>query len=164
MGRPRRRRRVEPPRREARLPASWITVEQIRDMRDALPEHAYRRFICNQVVGRESAWLQPGAWQQCAGQPEFEEGERIFVAVDLSGGAGRSDAAVVWVNDRLHVGVEIWTGEHDPHQEVAALVSELAERYQITELIFDFWRATALASEFEQRGLTVVSYPQPTAA
>jgi phage terminase large subunit-like protein len=141
-------------------PASWVTVEQIRDMRRALPDHAFRRFICNQWVGRESAWLQPGAWQACAGVPEFEPGERVWVAVDLSGGAGRSDTAVVWVNERLHVGVEIWTGEHDPQAEVAALLSELAEHFTVQELVLDFWRAAALASEFEQRGLTVVSYPQ----
>src|SRR5262249_40370246 len=36
----------------------------------------------------------------------------------------------------------------------------LAERFAVVELVLDFWRAAALASEFEQRGLTVVSYPQ----
>jgi phage terminase large subunit-like protein len=30
----------------------------------------------------------------------------------------------------------------------------------VAEIIFDFWRAAALASEFEERGLTVLSYPQ----
>jgi phage terminase large subunit-like protein len=141
-------------------PASWITVAGLRDQKDALPGHAFDRFHAGKIVGRQGAWLPAGAWQAVAGQTTFEPGERIWVGVDLSGGGGRSDTAVVWINEQLHVGCEIWSGEHDPTAEVAALIGELAERYSIAELVLDFWRASGLASEFEQRGLLVSSYPQ----
>jgi phage terminase large subunit-like protein len=141
-------------------PASWITTDALREQREALPDLAYRRFIANQWTARQGAWLPPGAWQACAGVPEFEPGERVWIGVDLSGGGGRSDTAVVWVNEHLHVGCEVWSGEHDASAEVAAFVGELADRYSVLELVLDFWRASQLASEFEQRGLTVVSYPQ----
>ncbi|HXH89706.1 MAG TPA: terminase large subunit [Gaiellaceae bacterium] len=141
-------------------PASWITVDALRDQREALPDLAYRRYLCDQWAGRESAWLPPGAWQAAAGETDFQPGERIWVGVDLSGGGGRSDTAVVWLNERLHVGCQLWAGEHDASAEVSAFIGELASTYTIAELVLDFWRASGLASEFEQRGLTVVSYPQ----
>jgi phage terminase large subunit-like protein len=141
-------------------PASWVTVEAIRDQRQALPDHAFRRYIANQWVGRESAWLPPGAWQACAGETTFEPGERIWIGVDLSGGGGRSDTAVVRVNELLHVGCEIWSGEHEPVQEVLDLIGELAEQYRLVEVTMDFWRGAGLASELEQRGFVVSSYPQ----
>jgi phage terminase large subunit-like protein len=146
--------------KRAACPASWVTVEAIQEQREALPDLAFRRLIANQWVGRDSAVFPPGAWQACAGTPTFEPGEPVWVGVDLSGGAGRSDTAVVWVNESLHVGVEVWSGDHDATAEVSAFVAELADRYTIRELVLDFWRASGLASEFEQRGVRVVSYPQ----
>jgi phage terminase large subunit-like protein len=61
--------------------------------------------------------------------------------------------------DRI-VGCEVWSGDHDATVEVAAYLDELAEHFTVAEVVFDFWRASALASDFEQRGLTVVSFPQ----
>jgi len=39
-------------------------------------------------------------------------------------------------------------------------ITDLATTYTVVEAVLDFWRASMLASELEQRGLTVVSYPQ----
>ncbi len=135
-------------------PASWITVDGLREQREALPDLAFRRFHANQIAGRQGAWLPPGAWQTCAGETSFEHGERVWVAVDLSGGGGRSDTAVVWVNERLHVGCEVWSGEHDATAEVMAFVSELATEYQIVELVLDFWSRMIPASERLYRAVT----------
>jgi phage terminase large subunit-like protein len=111
-------------------PASWITARAIRSAKDGLPELAYRRFVANQWVGKIGSWLPAGAWQDCAGQPEFTDGERIYVGVDVGG--SRSDSAVAWVNERLHVGVRIFSGE-SAVLDVAAFVPALAERYTIAE-------------------------------
>jgi phage terminase large subunit-like protein len=152
---------VDDPRAVKRAnPASWVDLDAIRDLRESLPDLAFRRFVANQWTARDSAWLPAGAWQACAGTPTFEPGERIWVAVDLSGGAGRSDTAVVWINEHLHVGCEIWTGEHEPVSEVLDLLAELAERHRLAEVTLDFWRGAGLASELEQRGFVVSSYPQ----
>jgi hypothetical protein len=43
-------------------PASWITVDQLRATREALPDLAHRRFVANQWTERASHWLPPGAW------------------------------------------------------------------------------------------------------
>ena len=138
-------------------PASWITVEGITEQREALPDLAFRRFIANQWTAKAGAWLPPGAWQACAGETSFEEGERIWVGVDVGG--ERSDSAVVWVNERLHVGVEVFHGDAAV-LEVGALVEELAGRFTIVEAVFDPWRAGQLAQEWEQRGIVAVNFPQ----
>jgi phage terminase large subunit-like protein len=141
-------------------PASWITEKALGEQREAVPELAYRRFHANQWVARIGSWLPPGAWQRCAGTPEFEDGERIWIGVDIGG--SRADSAVVWINEKMHVGCEIFTGE-DAVTDVAEFVPELAERYAIQEAIFDPWRAGQMAREWEQRGVEAVAFPQSDA-
>jgi hypothetical protein len=61
----------------------------------SLPDLAHRRFAANQWTERAGHWLPPGAWSACAGEPDFTDGERIVVGVDIGG--ERSDSAVVWL-------------------------------------------------------------------
>lgn len=138
-------------------PASWITVDGLREQRGAVPELAYRRFHLNQWVGRIGSWLPAGAWQECAGEPTLTDGERIWIGVDVGG--SRADSAVVWVNADLQVGVRIFTGS-EAVVDVAEFVPELAERYSIAEAIYDPWRAQQMALEWEQRGIPAVTFPQ----
>jgi phage terminase large subunit-like protein len=138
-------------------PASWITLDALREQREAVAEVAFRRFHANQWTAKVGAWLPAGAWQACAGQPRFQEGERIWVGVDVGG--ERADSAVVWVNENLHVGVETWSGD-DAVLDVAVFVGELAERFQIVEAVYDPWRAGQMAQEWEQRGIPAVAFPQ----
>jgi phage terminase large subunit-like protein len=65
----------------------------------------------------------------------------------------------VWVNERLHVGVRIFSGE-DAVLDVAAFVPALAERYTIQAAVFDPWRAGQMAREWDQRGIQAVDFPQ----
>ena len=55
---------------------------------------------------REGFWLPEGAGQRCIGEPKFTPGEDLFLGVDVGGQRGTS--AVAWLNERLHVGVEIY--------------------------------------------------------
>ena len=138
-------------------PASWITAQGLQDQHEAVAEVAYRRYHANQWTARVGAWLPAGAWQACVGETQFEDGERIWVGVDVGG--ERADSAVVWVNENLHVGCETWTGD-DAVLEVAAYVAELAERFQIVEAVYDPWRAGQMAQEWEERGIPAVKFPQ----
>lgn len=138
-------------------PASWITTAQLREQRQRLPETAFRRFVCNQWVEAENYWLPAGSWQACAGEVRFEDGERIVVGVDIGG--ERSDSAVVWLNERLHVGCEILSGDRAV-LEIADVVRELAERFTIAECTFDPWRAGQIGQELEQRGIRTSAFPQ----
>ena len=67
------------------------------------------------------------------GEPDFTDGERIVIGIDIGG--ERADSAVVWSNESLHVGVEVLSGD-DP------------------------WRAGQISQELEQRGVRVSAFPQ----
>jgi phage terminase large subunit-like protein len=138
-------------------PASWITVDQLRAARASLPDLAHRRFVANQWTERAGHWLPAGAWQECAGEPEIEDGERIVIGVDIGG--ERSDSAVVWLNEELHVGVEVLSGDRAV-LDIAEVVRELAERFTIVECAFDPWRAGQIGQELEQRGVRISAFPQ----
>jgi phage terminase large subunit-like protein len=138
-------------------PASWITVKDLRSQREALPELAFRRFHANQWAAGEGAWLPPGAWQACVGEPIFEDSEEIWVGVDIGG--ERSATAVVWVNANKHVGCEIFHGD-DGVLAARDLVEDLAVRYRIASVVFDPWRAGEIVAELAQRGIPTATFPQ----
>ena len=138
-------------------PASWITDAALREQRKRLPDLAYRRFVCNQWTERQGHWLPPGAWQKCVGEPNFEEGEKVWVGVDVGG--ERSSSAVAWINESLNVGVEIYHGEGGV-LECVDLVRELGQRYEVVELVFDPWRFGQAAEELKQEGVRVVQFNQ----
>ena len=55
-------------------PASWITLEALREQREAVAEIAFRRYHCNQWTARVGAWLPPGAWQSVRRGDELRGG------------------------------------------------------------------------------------------
>jgi phage terminase large subunit-like protein len=142
-------------------PASWLTPAVLKEQRARLPDIAYRRYVCDQWVSGSSSWLEPGSWQRAAGEPRFEEGEPIHVAVDLGGGQ-RSTSALVWVQrhgEEYHVGSAI-TGSEYPVEFILGELDGLGKRYRIAELTADEWRAPGLLEEARQRGIPVTVFPQ----
>lgn len=144
-------------------PASWITLDALREQHEAVSEHAWLRYHCNRLPGRERAWLPGGAWQACAGTPHFEPGERVTIGCDLGGGE-RSTSTVVWVSEphddgTRHVGCAIYDGDSSA-SDASELVRELAERFTLQEVAADPWQANLLLEALEQRGITAVAYPQ----
>jgi phage terminase large subunit-like protein len=144
-------------------PASWVTPELLDGQRAALPDAAYRRWHCNQWAAAEGAWLAPGVWQACVGEPEFADGEKVWVGVDVGGGREGS-TAVCWVSEpdadgRRRVGCEIHGGE-DGVLRAKETLEGLADAYTVAEVSFDPWRAGQLALELEQRGLVASAFPQ----
>lgn len=138
-------------------PASWITLEGLREQRDAVPDLAYRRFHANQWTEREGHWLPAGAWQACVGKPELTPGEDVWVGVD--GGGERSASAVVWINERLQVGCSIYHGDQGV-LDCVDKVRELAGEFNVRELVFDPWRFGQAAQELEREGIAVTQFPQ----
>jgi phage terminase large subunit-like protein len=138
-------------------PASWISEQALAEQRDAVPRIAYERFHLNRWRAHEGSWLPPGSYQACVGEPEFTPGESVWVGVDVGG--QRSDTAVVWVSERLHVGCAIFEGDQGV-LEAAEEVRELANTYAVEELIFDPFRFTQAALELEREGLRVVQFAQ----
>ena len=117
---------------------------------------AFARFHCNQWSAT-SALVAPGAWGECVGEPVFEDGERVWVGVDVGG--ERAASAVVWVNGAGHVGCAIFHGDEGV-LECVAMIEELAERYRLATVAFDPWRFGQGAQELAQRGVPVEAFPQ----
>lgn len=137
-------------------PAPWIGIGDLRRQKESVSEAAFLQFHCCRWGIKESAWLPPGAWAGCQGQVEFTPGERIHVGIDVGG--SRSATGVVWLNSKLHVGVEIYEGE-DGIYAASETVLRLAERFSIASINYDPWRAQMLIKAFEQRGLKCTVWP-----
>lgn len=143
---------------KAANPASWLTVEGLREQRAAVPDPAYRRYHCGQWNAPDSAVFPPGAWAACAGDATIADGAEVWVGIDA--GKGASDSGIVWVDAALNVGCRIVEGTGTTHA-IAETVDELARRFKVREVVADPWHVVGYLSEmWEQRGLTVVEYPQ----
>lgn len=139
-------------------PQSWVSWETLKRRRDAMPASSFERFFCNvHAAVSESSWLPAGAWQRCRADYTIEDGERVFLGVDVGG--SRAMTAVVWVTDDLRVGVETWEGE-TAVLFAEAKVRELASRFAVVEAVFDPWRFGAQAVDLSSAGLRMVEFPQ----
>ena len=141
---------------KAANPASWISIPDLEELREGLPEHDFKMLHGNIWIDSKSPWLPGGAWQGRAAEYEIDPGERIFVGVDVGG--ARSDSAVVWVTEDLRLGCEIFSGESSV-LDVADCVNELAERFRIVELLGDHFRLGESLFRLRERGLEVGTYP-----
>jgi phage terminase large subunit-like protein len=149
---------VDSPRTVKRVnPASWITVDQLREAREGLPDLAHRRFVCNMWTERAGHWLPPGAWQAVVGEFTIGDGEEVFVGVDVGG--QRSATAVAWVTADVRAGVWIGHGD-DAVLEARDVIRDLAAKYTVREIVFDPWRAGQLAAELEREGIPCIAFPQ----
>jgi phage terminase large subunit-like protein len=137
-------------------PAPWISVADLRRQRESVAEGAFAQFHACRWGVRESTWLPEGAWASCKGEVDFTDGERIWLGVDV--GASRSATGVVWLNEKLHVGVRVFQGE-DGVFEAGEVILRLAEKFSIAEIAFDPWRAAVIVKAFEQRGIKTTVWP-----
>ena len=108
----------------------------------------------------EGAWIPPGAWQECVGQPDLIPGEDVWIGVDVGG--ERSASAVAWINSNLHVGIAIYHGDQGV-LDCVDQVRELAATFNVREVLFDPWRFTQGAQELEREGITVTTFAQSDA-
>lgn len=109
-------------------------------------EAPFRRYRLGQWVGQAQSWLPWGAWDVLEnkerGQPE--EGETVCLAFDGSA-SGDSTALIGCTLDGYVFVVEIWEApENDPRwrvprQEVAAVIDQAIERWDVRELAADPW-------------------------
>jgi phage terminase large subunit-like protein len=140
-------------------PAPWIAAKDLRRQRRAVAELAFRQFHAGQWGAAEGAWLPAGAWQACAGDATIEDGEEVWLGVDVGG--SRAASAVVAVTADLRVQARTWQGD-DAVLKVAAHVEELAGAYSVREVAYDPWRFRSEALRLEERGLPMVEFPQST--
>ena len=129
-------------------PLSAVSIEDLAEAREAIHELAFRRLHANQWTTTEAYWLPPGAWQACATAYEIEDGEPVFIGVDVGG--SRAASAVVWVTEDLRVGCEVFQGT-EAVLDVQRAVRDLASRFDVREVRFDPWRFQQAALELQTK-------------
>ncbi len=140
-------------------PASFVTpaflAEQIAS--PGLHPSEFSRYHANVWTDTASSWLPPGAWQACAADYHIEEGEPVWVGVDIGG--ERAASAVVWVTEDLRVGASVYHGDQAV-LDCATRVRELADTYTVAQVAYDPWRFQQAALELQQDGLCALAFPQ----
>ena len=144
---------------KAANPASFVTEEFLAAQIASPGLHPleFARYHANVWTESADYWLPPGTWQECAASYRIEDGERVWLGVDIGG--DRAASAIAYVTEDLRVGIEIFEGD-EAVLEVAARVRALASRFDVAEVAFDPWRFQAPAIELERDGLPVIQFPQ----
>lgn len=141
-------------------PAKQITAADLRRQHGAVPEVAFLQFHCNRWGIGEGTWLPAGAWQACArADTEIEDGEDIWIAIDI---ASRESASCAAVTEDLRVEVATFDG-NAAMLAVSEHVKALSGRYRAREILYDPWRWSPEALRLEAEGLPMVEHPQTSA-
>lgn len=138
-------------------PAPWIDIAALRRQRSAVSELAFAQFHACRWGAREGLWLPAGAWQACAGEATIEDGEHVWLGVDVGG--SRAASAVVAVTEDLRVAATVFQGD-EAVLSVAEHVRQLARRYTVREVAYDPWRFRSEALRLEESGLPMTEFPQ----
>jgi phage terminase large subunit-like protein len=140
-------------------PASWVTRDWLAEQLHAPGVHPleYCRYHRNQWTDTEASWLPAGAWQALYGSAELEDGESLWVGVDIGG--ERSGTAVAAVSEDGRVHAQVWQGD-SAVLEAADHLRHLRGRYRLLGVAFDPWRFQTEAQRLLQEGLPMVKMPQ----
>jgi len=144
---------------QAANPASWVTREWLAEQLHAPGVHPleYARYHRNQWTDAEASWLPPGAWQTLYGAADLEDGDAVWVGVDIGG--ERSGTAVAAVSEAGTVRAWVWHGDEAVLQ-AADHLRRLRGRLRLQGVAFDPWRFQTEAQRLLGEGVPMVKVPQ----
>ena len=148
---------------KAANPAPWITLDGLREQREAVHDLAFRRFHCNVWTGGESPWIQADEWDACDGEPEIDGPGMKVIGVDA---AISSDTAAVALVRKAPDGVyhvlwRIWTPtkrDRVPLADVEQVCREWAQEHQADAIVYDPRFFEHAAQNLEDAGFEVVEW------
>lgn len=144
-------------------PASWIKLDDLRLERERLPEFVFRRLHLNQWTEAEDAWVSPGDWDACKGEPKFDASKPTWYGIDI--GLRRDASAHVWCqwhDNKLHVHHNIRTPK--PGKPITSaenrtwLKKRVAGMSALREINYDPWSFEESAEMLEEEGLPMARY------
>lgn len=148
-------------------PASWVSIDFLKDQRDSLPEPVFRRLHGNEwYEGAEHEWIPRESWEQLVGDTTFDEDLPVVIGIDA---ASRRDTTAVCAIQRQKDGKlrsRMWLYEVDPsmgyldYGEVESLIRELASTYNVRRVAFDPFQFVRSAQMLDAEGLPVETFPQ----
>jgi phage terminase large subunit-like protein len=148
-------------------PASWVTLDFLRDQVASLPEPVFRRLHGNEwYEGGDQQWVPREAWEACIGDITFTADGPVVIGVDA---ASKRDTTAVCAVQRQPDGKlrsRTWLFAADEHSgfldygEVENLVRELASTYNVRRVAFDPFQFVRSAQILDNEGLPVETFPQ----
>ena len=159
-------------------PSSWITQEALEREAKKLPPAVFHRLHLNVWTRAIEHWLPLGAWDACRTDDRIEDGESLWLGLDL--GFKHDHTAVVEVAKHgdtyctrstifaTHADASkprplahhVFEDERQSHQAVLAHILEIARRHPINELVYDPAGSALLIEELEAHGMMCVEFPQ----
>jgi phage terminase large subunit-like protein len=156
-------------------PGSWVDHrEQLRAYHRTAEKLSWQRLTLNQRTKTEAAWLPAGTWPRLVDEDaEIPDGSMITIGID----AAYSDdcTAVAWAwhdGERIVLRAHAWTVHRDQPGEyvsggtldnealVEPFIHQLAERYQIAEIVFDPRYFASEAKHLDAKYTIAPIYPQ----
>lgn len=149
-------------------PASWITMDMLKNQYRALPLPVFQRLHLNltAATGDNARAFNERAWDACGDLPQIDTERPCIIGVDA---APRRDKTAVVLDQRGEDGVhnvKSWSFEADPEaglldfDELKHLLRELNSTYNVSRIIVDPAHLFAIMDELAREGLPVEDFPQ----
>jgi phage terminase large subunit-like protein len=147
-------------------PASWQTATALkrRKQKPSMTPWRWKRFACGIWTDAEEPWIQEAEWDGCKGEVKLDGASQWVLGVDI--GQVFDSSAVVTVglvDGKLHCRARIWAPEPDKPVaigEVEAHVEAEAQGGKVREVAYDPFRFSRSAEMLEERGISVIDFPQ----
>ncbi len=148
---------------KAANPASWITLEGLREQREAVHELAFRRFHANVWTGGEAPWILADEWDACDGEPELDGPGMKVIGIDAAVSSDTCALALVRKepDEIFHVVWRIWTPtqrDRVPLADVEEVCREWAQAHQVDAIVYDPRFFERSAQVLEDEGFNVVEW------
>lgn len=157
-----------------------VSEEYVARLQQTKPEYQFRRYILNQWVGAEEAWLPTGAWAACRAPEPYELAPRrtTFGGADASTTDDSTGVVLAQWTDpdpetgatRLRVKARVWerpvvAGQpvrewKIPQAEVENHLRTAHELYELDTVNYDPALLHRAADVLEDEGLPMVRFPQ----
>ncbi len=151
-------------------PASWVSIESLRDKRRSLPENSFRRLHLNQWTRQENRVLPLDKWDECRGKPTFPEGSEVVITVDVAPrGRDRTAVGLLREDEQGRVHTRVRTFEADPdlrmvdYDLVENLIREYARAFDVIEVAYDPYYFDRSALKLEAEGIPMTAFAQDDA-
>lgn len=146
-------------------------------------ESAFRNLYCNQRIDASAPLVSRSEWTACrSADAEIEEGERVYLGLDLSSTTDLSALAIVSAGADDKVQAKFWkprdlVAEHSRRDRVdygawaregwieapegravnyafiAEWITDLRNRFDVVGLAYDRWRIEVLKQKFDEMGV-----------
>jgi phage terminase large subunit-like protein len=147
---------------------TFLNLEDVVARFYQIPRYEFERYHLGRWTRADECWLPPGAWEACAGAPEFDLSAPIQVGIDF---AIKHDSVAVSMaqrapNGRIRVKVRVWEPDGDTIDVVAVenYLRELHRAFKVEAFAYDPAYFVRSAEVLADEGLPMAEFSQGAAS